>query len=149
MNTYFYGLIFAIITFITGCASSGPKTSSRWVEDQGTNSIRTATQAAAKAKAEKPTTFWSQFWGPSPGMLNDAINASKLPPHLVRNSSGSLDLSAINGDYHRSYYQGSEVRAVKYWDPESGPREEVDGSSRVNFEESFTPDRRWRYFKTR
>ncbi len=149
MNTYFYGLLLVITTFIVGCASSGPKTSGRWVEDRGTNSLPTVAKAAAKAKAEKPTSFLSQFFGPSPGMLTDAVGQSTLPHDPVRISSGSFDISTMNGDYHRSYNQGSEVRAVKYWDPESGPREEVDGSSRVNFEESFTPDRRWKFFKTR
>lgn len=137
------------ISIFTGCASSGPKTSGRWVEDQGTNSIPAVAKAAAGAKAERPPSGWSRFWGPSPGMLTDAIGQSTLPHDPVRISSGSLDISTVNGDYHRSYYQGSEVRAVKYWDPESGPREEVDGSSRVNFEESFTPDRCWKFFKTR
>lgn len=137
------------ISIFTGCTSSGPKTSGRWVEDQGTNSVPAVAKAAAKAKAERPPSAWSRFWGPSPGMLTDAIGQSTLPHDPVRIASGSLDLKTVNGDYHRSYNQGSEVRAVKYWDPEGGPREEVQSTSYGSFQETYTPDRRWRYFKTK
>lgn len=137
------------ISIFTGCASSGPKTSGRWVEDQGTNATHTVAKAAAVAKAEKPPSAWSRFLGPSPGMLTDAIGQSTLPSDPVRISSGSLDISTVNGDYHRSYNQGSEVRAVKHYDPDGGPIEEVQITSYGSFQETYTPDRRWRYFKTK
>ena len=148
MNYSFF-LLFVITTLLDGCAPSGPKASGRWVEDQGTNSAPAVAKAAAVAKAEKPPSAWSRFWGPSPGMLTDAIGQSTLPADPVRISSGSLDLATVNGDYHRSYNQGSEVRAVKYWDPESGPREEVQSTSYSSFQETYTPERRWRPFQTR
>lgn len=119
------------------------------MEDQGTNSVPAVAKAAAAAKVEKPPSAWSRFLGPSPGMLTDAIGQSTLPADPVRISSGSLDLTTVNGDYYRSYNQGSEVRATKYWDPDGGPREEVQITSHKDFQESFTPNRRWRPFQTR